>query len=251
MSRQDPGNEVLVLLTSRCDLRCAGCVFGDRLGFRDLSARATDHLVEGLDQHSIVTLAGGEPTLHPDFFGVIAKIAARSPKLIQVITNGRSFTNTPQKARSFFQRLKEAAGQTPVAVAMSVDDHHVHGTGAENELVARAKLFREAGAHVGVGHSFCVHDSTVRDARLSMQSVSEKYGLPLRASGHYFGVIRGGEWHSPSQRRFFGTIPKAFVSWTGEVHGSQSAFVSDARPLGNLEHEPLSAIRPRLYRGRF
>ena len=67
------------------------------------------------DSPGFVTLTGGEPTLHPDFFRLLAYFRRRLPgKDITLLSNGRRFSD-PGFARRFLK-----AGAPPFSVAVPV-----------------------------------------------------------------------------------------------------------------------------------
>ena len=82
--------KVIVNLTYRCNNHCSFCAVGDR-AVRD--ARTAD-VLESLRSHrergfDLLDVDGGEPTLHPDFFAVLAAARELGYRRIAVTTNGR------------------------------------------------------------------------------------------------------------------------------------------------------------------
>jgi uncharacterized radical SAM superfamily Fe-S cluster-containing enzyme len=83
----------LVELTDACNLRCPICYAAsgpERRTFRSLDQieRMLDAVVRNEGQPDVVQLSGGEPTLHPDFFAVLAAAKRRPIKHLMVNTNG-------------------------------------------------------------------------------------------------------------------------------------------------------------------
>jgi len=100
-----------LLVSTVCNQQCDYCFTADYLagsnrpgGF--LSLDAFDDRLDFLDRSAIgqVRLMGGEPTLHPQFAGLIARAVARN-KHIVVFTNGLM----PDSALSCLERLESAA----------------------------------------------------------------------------------------------------------------------------------------------
>ncbi len=86
------GVYVTLLLTLRCNLRCAHCIYGSNpervevMSARDATV-ALD-LCASIDPPPRVYLSGGEPTLHPSFLPILLHGLARLPEL-HLATNGR------------------------------------------------------------------------------------------------------------------------------------------------------------------
>lgn len=110
-------------ITTRCNMTCAHCCFsannrGDNMSHETFikALELTEHLGE------IVTIGGGEPTVHPDFFTFLDKTMefyARGriemPPL--VVTNGKLVT----KARKLLEYVEQ---ERPVYVELSQDEYH-------------------------------------------------------------------------------------------------------------------------------
>ncbi len=86
-------------ITDGCDLRCPICLGApqERGSFltpdqmRDMVGRVVEHAGTG----AIVTLGGGEPTVHPRFFELVEIIRERGIRDIWVYTNGRRVARDP------------------------------------------------------------------------------------------------------------------------------------------------------------
>jgi len=81
-----------VQLTTRCNMTCEHCCFactskGVDLP-KELAFKAIDQAVDACDQ---ITLGGGEPTLHPDFWEILAYALRQADEesYVLVITNGK------------------------------------------------------------------------------------------------------------------------------------------------------------------
>jgi MoaA/NifB/PqqE/SkfB family radical SAM enzyme len=103
---------VHIELTYRCNWRCAFCYNPRRNGLGDLSAQEWEPILDDLRSLGtlLVTLTGGEPLLHPDFFRVARAIRSRSLGL-RVFTNGTLITSTIADA---------LAALDPVTVEVSI-----------------------------------------------------------------------------------------------------------------------------------
>jgi uncharacterized radical SAM superfamily Fe-S cluster-containing enzyme len=83
----------VVEITDHCNLRCPTCYAAsgpERLTHRSLDeVRAMlDAVVRSEGEADVVQLSGGEPTLHPQFFDILAEARARPIKHLMLNTNG-------------------------------------------------------------------------------------------------------------------------------------------------------------------
>src|ERR1700692_1325151 len=83
----------LVEICDYCNLRCPVCYASsgpERQQFRDLKLieKMLDAIVRNEGQPDVVQLSGGEPTVHPEFFEIVALAKARPIRHLMVNTNG-------------------------------------------------------------------------------------------------------------------------------------------------------------------
>lgn len=129
-------------VTNRCNLDCPKCFTYNRgdLPYDQAPAETRQIVaqVAARGQLQLVNLTGGEPTLHPDLFGVID--ACRHPLIgrITVNTNGLRLAEDPALAR----RLKESGVQVVLSLdtldpATSVVVHGRDITGEKRRALSR------------------------------------------------------------------------------------------------------------------
>ena len=78
----------------QCNNRCLFCVQGDKretIPFRDKEILKND-LKNNRKEYNSVVFTGGEPTLHPNFLELVEYSKKLNYKIIQIQTNGRSFS---------------------------------------------------------------------------------------------------------------------------------------------------------------
>lgn len=98
----------LIEITDHCNLTCPVC-FADsspaRSRFLSLPAieAMLDTLVASEGEPDLVQISGGEPTLHPDFFAILAAVRARPIRHVMINTNGVRLAREPD----FAARLAE------------------------------------------------------------------------------------------------------------------------------------------------
>jgi uncharacterized radical SAM superfamily Fe-S cluster-containing enzyme len=100
----------IVEITDSCNLRCPVCYAGsgpERLEFRSLEQieKMLDAVVRNEGRPDVVQISGGEPTLHPGFFGVVELCLARPIRHLMVNTNGLRIGQEEE----FVRRLAETA----------------------------------------------------------------------------------------------------------------------------------------------
>jgi uncharacterized radical SAM superfamily Fe-S cluster-containing enzyme len=83
----------LLEVTDSCNLRCPVCYAAsgpERLTHRPLPLleKMLDAIVRNEGKPDVVQISGGEPTLHPDFFEIVALAKARPIRHLMVNTNG-------------------------------------------------------------------------------------------------------------------------------------------------------------------
>lgn len=97
----------IIEVTGECDLHCPIClVAGQRAGHLPLEAiqKMVDQLVRCEGKINMLTLSGGEPTLHPDLLRVVE--AARRPEIgiISLSTHGLGLLEREDLARELIAR---------------------------------------------------------------------------------------------------------------------------------------------------
>ncbi len=98
----------VVEITDHCNLRCPTCYAAsgpERLTHRSLAEveAMLDAVVAAEGEADVVQISGGEPTLHPQFFEILAAAQARPIRHLMVNTNGLRIAQEP----GFAERLAE------------------------------------------------------------------------------------------------------------------------------------------------
>jgi 7,8-dihydro-6-hydroxymethylpterin dimethyltransferase len=98
----------IIEITDHCNLRCPVCYADSgphRPGYRDLATveRMLDAVVANEGEPDVVQLSGGEPTLHPELFAILASTRRRPIKHLMLNTNGIRIANE----KGFAERLAE------------------------------------------------------------------------------------------------------------------------------------------------
>jgi len=90
----------LIEVTEHCNLRCPVCFAEsgpERQNHRPLAEieAMLDAVVANEGEPDVVQISGGEPTLHPDFFGILDAARARPIRHLMVNTNGLRIAREP------------------------------------------------------------------------------------------------------------------------------------------------------------
>lgn len=107
-------------ITTRCNMTCEHCCFSATRHGEDMAKdvlRAALKLAE--DRGETLTIGGGEPTVHPDFWeyvGLVLAYSATSDAVPLLVTNG--------KRKDAALRLAALAQRGVLAVELSQDDFH-------------------------------------------------------------------------------------------------------------------------------
>jgi hypothetical protein len=135
----------LVEVTDSCNLRCPVCYAAsgpERVEHRPLALieKMLDAVVRNEGSPDVVQISGGEPTLHPEFFKIIAMAKARPIRHLMVNTNGVLIAQDEE----FVKRL---AGEMPdVEIYLQFDSFEQHALidlrGADLRMVREKALER-------------------------------------------------------------------------------------------------------------
>lgn len=142
----DAYNYIGVFLTFACNLHCSYCInrFGELLPVR--RTLSGEEWLSGLNRivprsDLPVSLQGGEPTLHPDFFTIVNSI--RPDLHIDILTNLEIDTDCFMKGIDP-ERVKRVAPYASIRVS-----YHPEGMRIE-ALAAKAKILQDAGYSIGI-----------------------------------------------------------------------------------------------------
>lgn len=168
---------VLLELTYRCNLDCFFC-------YNDLSLRGEaltlERYVALLDELAAmgalnVTLSGGEPLSHPDFFGIGAAARERG-FVVRVKSNGHALRG------DLVRRLRDEVDPFVVEVSLhgataATHDRQTRIAGSFARLNANLREMLDAGLRVKVNSTLtCWNEGEVE----GMYALTDALGLPLR-----------------------------------------------------------------------
>lgn len=102
-------------ITSRCNMSCPHCGMNCTAKGEDMTPRVYKKAIEFATDTESITLGGGEPTLHKDFWGILG-LSIGSVENVWLATNG-SQTETSLK-------LANMARRGVIGCALSLDCYH-------------------------------------------------------------------------------------------------------------------------------
>ncbi len=154
-------------ITSSCNLECPLCYAASRPGGQHLSVeqclRAMDHLIAAEGRPEVLQLSGGEPTIHPDFFTILAAACERPIDIVMINTNGVRIAREPDVV----ERLAEFRHRCEVYLQFDGFDDEVQGAlrGAalKDTKLAAVERLGEAGIHTIL---VCTVQPDVNEAQL-------------------------------------------------------------------------------------
>jgi len=168
--------DVVLEFTHRCNVACRHCYILP--GARELSLPEWDGILTQLADHGVfvLTLTGGEPTLHRDFFDLV-ELTTRYSFAV------RLFSNLTTLSEGDIDRLRKAnilAVETTLHAAdAATHDHFCRSPGAFDKTVAALKLLKEKGFPLALKTTWsrCNHQDPQR-----MFEFAKELGVYMRAS---------------------------------------------------------------------
>ena len=224
-----------LLVTWRCDGKCPGCIYSKQLHKKDqdMSKKTEQAVVKKIGQYHLVSMAGGEPTIHPRFWQMVKGILAKNPVSLEIVTNGLNFSKTQASAKRWFSTMNRLAQKpkTLISIIMSVGDLHANGLkGDQKELRQRIENVKSAlPKKRGFGFDFFVELVPKQTKRAAIR----KYRLPKETHAAKWQTIPKG-----------GTVPETVIDPHGNVFATEAALLKGKKPLGNIR-KSMSALQRR------
>ncbi len=235
-------NYIALFLTLDCNLHCSYCInrFGDLTSERKILSGeewlcALNRLVSRPDLP--LTLQGGEPTLHPDFFAIVNGI--RGDLAIDLLTNlevdARQFMR-----KTIPERFRRDAPYASIRVSYHPEVMNI------KELASKVLQFLEAGYSIGIWG--VLHPRWSADI-LRAREYCLNLGIDFRTKeylGEYNGVMHGRLSYADACRRGEGKgvmcrTSELLVGPDGGVYRCHSDLYAGRTPVGNIL-DPVLAI---------
>jgi MoaA/NifB/PqqE/SkfB family radical SAM enzyme len=261
-------------LTEACQYKCRFCYnyWRDRpaSGHVSMSGRTADEAIGFLEKcsssyHSVVALAGGDPTAHPDFLGIALRAAAAADE-VTVVTHGGdisaqqliALSRLPNLTIQFsvpsldIQRYRFLTGNgdlgrvmtamlmcrelsIPVSLSVVVTDLNKDDLSGVVHLAAEIEAeylivnrFLASGRGVLYEEKFAISATAFDEAMAAAREVGRHRGVRLLGSGNH-----------PDIRQLKASEPKLTISANGEIRlcslVSQVAATLQADPVDIVE----------------
>lgn len=235
-SRKDANERIILMPTFRCSVKCEGCITGDFLGEKhsDMELKTVMKVAKEVTPFTEISLAGGEPTLHRNFFQIVSILAARKPRFVKIITNGTTFNRDAESIDSFIQKLGILRKKTGTRIILenSVDPMHAEQIeDGENRYRESVQNIESSSKEHGIETAY---KSVVRKGE-SFDEIVSRFGLPVRKT--YSCGFR--------QVHTAGTMHSTFVTPDGSIHRTEADLVQRRAPEGNIRKTPLRTFRKR------
>jgi radical SAM protein with 4Fe4S-binding SPASM domain len=168
---------VLLELTYRCNLDCFFCYNDLNLRGKALAFEQYDALLRDLASMDVlnVTLSGGEPLAHPDFFRIGAR-ARELGFLTRVKSNGHALRG------ELARRLREEVDPFVIEVSLhgataTTHDRQTRVPGSFTRLLENLRELLDLGMRVKINSTLTLWNEGETEA---MYAIADSFGLPLR-----------------------------------------------------------------------
>lgn len=231
----DSYNYIAVFLTAHCNLNCSYCINhfnGNRFTTQTIPGR---DLVKGLNRIQSrddlpLTIEGGEPTLHPDFYYILNNI--RQDLKIDLLTN-LQFNIEEFLEHLTPQRFKRDAPYASIRVSYHPEQMEL------DEIVSKVSKILNAGYNIGIWG--ILHPSYEKIV-LSAQERCRKKGIDFRTK-EFLGEHRGklyGTYKFPAacQKRKLREVEcrtsELIIGSDANVYRCHSDLYEKRTPVGHL-----------------
>ncbi len=236
-------NYIAVFLTYRCQYRCSYCINHHGDGIPRTRELTGDEWVKGLNRLRTgadlpITLQGGEPTLHKDFFSIVNGLRTDLPKDL--------LTNLAFDVDAFMDAIPPHIFNREAKYASIRVSYH-HGHTHFVDLLMKVMRMKDAGYNIGIWEIDMPDDRS--DIR-HRQIVAKNKGIDYRLKellgtykGEQYGTMRyDGAVNSSNIRSCSCRTSELIIAPNGNIHRCHADLYSGLNPIGNI----LDAKLPRL-----
>ncbi|CAG0929493.1 hypothetical protein RHDC3_01175 [Rhodocyclaceae bacterium] len=231
----DTVNYVAVFLTLECNLRCPSCINRFDLLVPESRRLTGEEWIEALNRIVCradlpVTLQGGEPTLHPDFFRIVNGVDRATP--MDLLTN-LQFDLAPFMGEVRPERLRRDAPYASIRVS-----YHPEVMELET-LVERVLVLQRAGYSIGIW-------GVLHPAREGEMAAAREYcaarGVDFRTKeflGEHNGTVHGtfryrGACDRKGAEHVQCRTSELIIGPDGAVYRCHSDLYAGMAPVGNI-----------------
>ncbi len=143
--------EVGLAITNGCNLRCIYCEFGKREeNLEQLDIDIVHRLMDEMDQLGVrtLTLIGGEPLVHTQFFDILTYAASKNFR-VELVTNGTLIKVKANESLKLFKKVIKSVTISLDAANSEVNDCS-RGKGTFNEAIGGLEFLSELDIPAGI-----------------------------------------------------------------------------------------------------
>lgn len=228
-------NYIAAFLTFRCNYKCSYCINYFEIKKLPKGEMSGKDWVKGINRIVLrddlpITLQGGEPTVHKDFFYIVNHI---KPELnIDILTNLQG--DVDEFIRNVDpKRVKRRAHYASIRVS-----YHPEVMDLEETIQKTSKMLE---AKFSIGIWGVLHPSQ-KDEILRAQSKCKKLGIDFRTKeflGEYRGRLYGtylyeGACDKKRSERVLCKTTELIISSNGNIYRCHSDLYANRKPIGHL-----------------
>jgi len=230
-------NYVEAYLTFRCNLNCSYCINKyDSLDKRkELTGDEWIKIFNNIDLGNVsLTLGGGEPTLHKDFYKIVHEVGKE--KNIDLLTNGQFNID------EFVRNIKPTDfTQSPILFYHPIRISYHTESADKVDLIERVKELRKSdfnAAIFGLTHPHYINDN------MAMSFHCNKAGIPFylkdflgKVEGKLFGFYKYPEGLDGIEKNVECRTRELLIAPDGNVFGCHRDLYHNEHNIGNLLDE--------------
>lgn len=153
-----------VLLTTKCNFKCAHCLFSCTMWGKPIKPIVRHRVAQILEQiGSGVNILGGEPTLYPEYVSAVKQFVIAQPSAPFLFTTNGSWVYYHDRRREFMEMVQWLMGmcQDKVTIRISDDPYHRPFWRFPDHIARIRREFEDYGFATG-GRPYFYLDTTAR-----------------------------------------------------------------------------------------
>ena len=223
-------------LTLRCNLNCSYCINNESGDIKRARKEISgENWVNGLNKIDFgevpLTLGGGEPTMHKDFYYIIDNLKPETR--IDLLTNA-SFNMREFLTKTHPDQFNE--NPNPAYKSIRISFHAE--TMDPYETINRASILQEHGYPVGI---FGLNHPLNLDSNVEMAEMCRKHGLYFfikdflgKYKNHLFGFYKYPEAVEGIPKKVLCRIQELLIGPTGDIYKCHNNLYNQKHSLGNI-----------------
>jgi len=229
-------NYAEVFLTLRCNLGCSYCINeydGVKRNRKELSVKQWAKAINKFDWGIPITLGGGEPTLHRDFFKLLKRI---NPEI-----NLELLTNLTFDANEFIKKTNPERFTQKEKAYKSIRASYHPEKHDPVELVSNARVLQDAGFKIGI---FGLNHPKSMKANMNMAELCREKGIYFfikdflgEINNHKFGFLKYPDAINGKRKQVLCRTKDILIGPEGNVYKCHRDLYHDKHKLGNITED--------------